>query len=73
MNVGKFGAIMLLKNRGARRTMDEKIYTLTRIEGEYAYLKDEEGCEIFIALLLLPMGSDVGTRLKCENFSFELI
>lgn len=53
-----------------------KFYLLVRIEGEYAYLKDESGhCqeELFIALALLPSGCDIGTRLKWENFSYEII
>ena len=44
--------------------MEEKIYTVSRIEGEYAYLTEEGTCEeLFIALMLLPLGVDVGTRL----------
>ena len=53
--------------------MDAKIYVIARIEGEYAYLRDEGGEELFIAMALLPLGSDIGTRLKCENFEFEMI
>ena len=35
--------------------MEPKDYILSRIEGEYAYLKDVvSGNEIFIALALLP-------------------
>ena len=50
--------------------MAEK-YTLTKIEGEYAYLKREsDGEELFIALALLPFGVDVGSSLKYENFEF---
>ena len=38
--------------------MAEK-YILSRIEGEYAYLKREsDGEELFIALALLPFGAD---------------
>ncbi len=56
--------------------MFEKDYTVVRIEGEYAYLRDESGeCEeeLFIALALLPQGVDEGSRLHYENFSYELI
>ena len=49
-----------------------KIYVVDRIEGEYAYLTDEvSGEELFIAMLLLPVGVDVGSRLKYEDMSFE--
>lgn len=54
--------------------MNGKIFKLTRIEGEYAYLSPLDGGEdVFIALALLPLGADIGSMLKCENFSFELL
>ena len=54
--------------------METKFYTLTEIEGEYAYLTDEKtGEKLFIAMMLLPLGSDIGSRLKYEDMSFELI
>ncbi len=53
--------------------METKIYEITKIEGEYAYLKDlESGEELFIAMALLPLGADIGSTLKYENFAFEL-
>ncbi len=52
----------------------EYVYTLTRIEGEYAYLRREsDNEELFIALYLLPDGADIGTRLKYENLEFSII
>ena len=54
--------------------MNPKDYIVDRIEGEYAYLKDiETGCEIFIALFLLPEGADVGSRLHYEMMEYTLI
>ena len=54
--------------------MIPKDYIVTKIEGEYAYIANEEGGEeIFIALFLLPEGVDVGTRLKYEMLSYEII
>ena len=54
--------------------METKYYILNKIEGEYAYLKDCDGDnEIFIALALLPEGSDIGTRLKCEMFEYFIV
>ena len=53
-----------------------KYYKITRIEGEYAYLQDEgspDTEELFLALALLPLGCDVGTRLKWENFVYEIL
>ena len=52
--------------------MEEKIFRLSMIEGEYAYLSPICGGEnIFIALALLPVGADIGSLLICRNFSFE--
>ena len=54
--------------------MEPKFYLLTKIEGEYAYLSPEEGSEeLFIAMALLPLGVDIGSKLKYENFEFELM
>lgn len=54
--------------------METRYYTLTRIDGEYAYLKEKDSDnEIFIALALLPEGADVGSEIKCEMFEYTLI
>ena len=53
--------------------MEGKNYTVARIDGEYAYLSDGDGEELFIALALLPHGADVGDRLYFENFEFRQI
>ena len=56
--------------------MEPKDYTVIRIEGEYAYLRDDaspETAPLFIALALLPAGTDEGTRLHCELFQYEII
>lgn len=53
--------------------MEPKNYILDRIESEYAYLKDiETEGEIFIALALLPMGVDVGSKIHFECFEYTL-
>ena len=54
--------------------MEPKDYILDRIDGEYAYLRDvENGNEIFIALALLPMGADVGSRIHFEMLEYTLM
>ena len=54
--------------------MESKNYTLIKIEGEYATLRDDEsGEELFIAMALLPMGVDVGTRLHYEMMEYSII
>ncbi len=54
--------------------MEPKDYTLTKIEGEYAYLSPDDGGEqVYIALFLLPSGVDIGSRLHCEMFEYTLI
>jgi len=53
--------------------MTPKDYIVDRIEGEYAYLKDiETGGEIFIALALLPINTDLGSKLHYEMFEYTL-
>lgn len=54
--------------------MEPRDFTVTRTEGEYAYLRDDEsGEEVFVALALLPPSTDVGTRLHYEMFSYTEI
>ena len=54
--------------------METKYYTVTKIEGEYAYILEENTeNEIFIAMALLPEGVDIGTKLKYEMFSYEIV
>lgn len=54
--------------------MEPKDYIVDRIDGEYAYLKNlESGEELFIALALLPMGTDTGSRLHYEMLEYTLI
>ncbi len=54
--------------------MEPKDYILSRIEGEYAYLKDvSSGNELFIALALLPEGADTGSRLHYEMMEYTLV
>lgn len=57
--------------------MEPKDYTVVKIEGEYAYLREEgyerEDRDVFIALALLPLGTDLGSRLHCEMFSYTLL
>lgn len=61
-------------DRREKPYMETKYYTVTKIEGEYAYiLEDNTENEIFIAMALLPEGVDIGTRLKYEMFSYEII
>ena len=54
--------------------MDMRYFTVSRIKGEYAYLKEDGGSEeLFIAMALLPLGSDVGTRLAFDGLEFTVI
>ena len=53
--------------------MEPKDYILTKIEGEYAYLRDvDSDNEIFIAMALLPEGAQVGAKIHCEMFSYSI-
>lgn len=54
--------------------MEPRDYIVTRIEGEYAYIADDDTSEeLFIALALLPLGTDIGTRLHYENLEYSII
>ena len=55
--------------------MEPKDYTVIRIEGEYAYLREvgaAPGNERFIAMALLPDGVDIGTRLHYEMLTYTM-
>ena len=49
------------------------IFTLYKIDGEYAVLKSENGEELFIAMALLPDGVDIGSRLSYDFPDFTLL
>ena len=54
--------------------MEPKDYTVVKIEGEYATLIDETtGEDLFIAMALLPIGVDVGSRLSYTFPDFEVL
>ena len=52
----------------------ETIYlTVMEICGDYALLRSDAGEERQTAVFLLPEGITDGSRLKFENFSYEMI
>ncbi len=54
--------------------MEPKDYTVIKIEGEYATLRDRvSGEDLFIAMALLPLGTDVGSLLRFEMLEYTLI
>jgi hypothetical protein len=56
--------------------MEPKDYTVIKIEGEYAYLRedgDTSGNDVFIAMALLPLGVDIGTKLCYEFPDFKVV
>ena len=53
--------------------MEPKDYIVEKIDGEYANLKDTEtNEELFIAMALLPLSTDIGTRLHYENLEYTI-
>lgn len=46
-------------------------YTVKTINGDYALLVSDEGIENEVAIALLPIGTEIGSRLKWENFEYE--
>ena len=59
------------------KNMQDRVYIIMRIEGEYAYLRDENMCtacdELMIAMALLPLGVDVGSRLLYKDLEFSIL
>ena len=53
--------------------MDPIYLTVLEICGDYALLKSDEGETRQTAIFLLPEGITDGTRLKFENFSYEIV
>jgi len=56
--------------------MEPKDYIVTRIDGDYAYLRRTdvaEEQELFIARALLPEGTDEGSRLHYEMLEYTLL
>jgi hypothetical protein len=54
--------------------MEPKDYKVIKIEGEYATLCDlETKEELFIALALLPDGTDIGTKLHYEMLEYTIV
>ena len=53
--------------------MEPVYYTVTSIDGDYAHMVSDSGVENQVAMFLLPEGTDVGSRLKWENFEWELL
>lgn len=52
-------------------------YVVESVEGDYAYLRrtDEQdsGEPLFIAMALLPQGTEQGTRLHWEDLTYTII
>ena len=53
--------------------MDPIFYTVQRVNGDYAHLLSDGGREHSNTMFLLPEGTTVGSRLKWEDFQWELI
>ena len=55
--------------------MEAKYYIVSRIDGDYAWLTCTSAKEepYFIARALLPLEIDEGSKLKFENFQFEMV
>lgn len=66
-------AVFDLISKGETK-MEAKDYIVIKIEGEYATLREEAtNEELFIALALLPEGTDVKTRLHYEMLEYTIV
>ena len=50
-----------------------KKFIVKSISGEYATLIDEKGKELFIAMMLLPLGCDIGDSLSYDGVNFDIL
>ena len=53
--------------------MDPIYYTVVSVNGDYAKLVTDEGQPHSITMFLLPEGTTVGSRLKLEDFQWDMI
>ncbi len=53
--------------------MDAIFYTVRSINGDYADLVTDEGGEHSVTMFLLPEGTTLDSRLKLEDFQWELV
>jgi len=53
--------------------MEPIFYTVLAVNGDYAELLSDQNQPHSITMFLLPEGTTVGSRLKLENFQWELI
>ena len=53
--------------------MNPIYYTVLSVNGDYAELITDDGQPHSITMFLLPEGTTVGSRLKLENFMWELV
>lgn len=64
---------VIMKNEREYWKMEPKDYIVTEISGEYATLTDINTKEtLFIALALLPLGTDLGTKLHYEMLEYTI-
>jgi len=53
--------------------LDPIYYTVLSVNGDYAELVTDEGQPHSITMFLLPEGTTVGSRLKLEDFQWDII
>ena len=53
--------------------MEPVYYTVTSIDGDYAYMISAIGVENQVAMFLLPEGTTVGSRLVREMLEWSLV
>ena len=56
-----------------RGTVEPAYYTVISVNGDYADLMGDGGQPHSVTMFLLPEGTTVGSRLKLENFQWELL
>jgi len=53
--------------------MEPIFYTVLEVNGDYARMVSDQGQPHSITMFLLPEGTTVGSRLKLEDFQWEIV
>lgn len=53
--------------------MEPVIYQVIKINGDYAIMVSEDGIENTVAMALLPMEIEEGSKVLWENFTYSIM
>ena len=53
--------------------MESVVYRVVRISGDYAMMVTEDGIENTVAMALLPIEIEEGSKVLWENFTYTIL